>query len=229
MVSTSKVNSGGPAAQRQETVRAGVRVELVSIGWMIAEAAIGIGAGLIAQSVLLSAFGLDSLIELATGGALLWRLLTEAHGASLERVERVENRAAWIVGISLVSLCVYIVATSLLTLLVGVHAKESLVGIALAITALAIMPLLARRKRTLGAKLDSAALRGDAACSITCAYMAGALLVGLILNAALGWWWADSLAALALLWWLIPEAREALEGARAGHGACACGDDPVCE
>jgi len=90
------------------------------------------------------------------------------------------------------------------------------------------MPLLAWRKRRIATKLGSAALRGDAACSITCAYVAATLLAGLLLNAVFGWWWADSLAALALLWWLVPEAREALEGARAGHGACAC-DDDQCE
>ncbi len=86
------------------------------------------------------------------------------------------------------------------------------------------MPILARRKRAIAARIDSAALRSDAACSITCAYMAGALLVGLILTAAFGWWWVDSLAALALLYWLIPETREALEGAHAGRGGCGCGD-----
>ena len=87
------------------------------------------------------------------------------------------------------------------------------------------MPVLAWRKRAIAAPLGSAALRGDAACSITCAYMAGTLLVGLTLTALFGWWWADSLAALGLLLWLVPEAREAITGARAGHGACACGAD----
>lgn len=91
------------------------------------------------------------------------------------------------------------------------------------------LPLLARCKRTIAARIDSAALRGDAACSITCAYMAGTLLVGLALNAAFRWWWVDSIAALALLYWLIPEAREALASARAGRGGCCCGDDDCCQ
>jgi divalent metal cation (Fe/Co/Zn/Cd) transporter len=90
------------------------------------------------------------------------------------------------------------------------------------------MPLLAWRKRTIAARLESAALRGDAACSMTCAYMAATLLVGLVLTAALGWWWADSMAALAFLYWLQGEAREALDRARAGRGGCGCGD-PSCE
>jgi divalent metal cation (Fe/Co/Zn/Cd) transporter len=156
---------------------------------------------------------------------LLWRLVTEARGASLERVERAENRAAWVAGIGLVLLCVYVVVISAVSLLIRNQAERSPVGIGLAVAALIIMPLLAWRKRVIAAQLDSAALRGDAACSITCAYMAGTLLVGLALNALFGWWWADSVAALALLYWLVPEAREALEGARAGRSACECGDD----
>jgi len=90
----------GPA--RERAVRAGVRLELVTIGWMAVEAVVGIGAGILARSVLLTAFGLDSVIELVTGGVLLWRLLTEARNQSVERVERAEQRAAWIAGIGLV-------------------------------------------------------------------------------------------------------------------------------
>jgi divalent metal cation (Fe/Co/Zn/Cd) transporter len=187
---------------------------------MAAEAVIAISAGIAAQSVLLTAFGLDSVIELVTGGTLLWRLATEARGGSLEHVERAENRAAWVTGVALLLLCIYVVATAALSLLTRTHAESSLIGIGLALVAVVGMPLLAWRKRVIAAPLGSAALRGDAACSITCAYMAGTLLVGLTLNALFGWWWADSLAALGLLYWLAPEAREALEGARAGHGAC---------
>jgi divalent metal cation (Fe/Co/Zn/Cd) transporter len=88
----------------------------------------------------------------------------------------------------------------------------------LAVAALVIMPLLARRKRVIAVRIDSVARRGDAAWSITWAYMAAALLVGLTLNAAVGWWWADSAVALSSPYRLIPEGREALEGARAGRG-----------
>jgi divalent metal cation (Fe/Co/Zn/Cd) transporter len=215
----------GVAGGRGGQVRAGVRVEVVTVAWMAAEAAIAIGAGVAAQSVLLTAFGLDSVIELVTGGALLWRLATEARGGSLARVERAEHRAAWVAGVGLMLLCVYVVATSALSLLTGHRAESSTVGIALALVAVVGMPLLAARKRAIAARLGSGALRGDAACSITCAYMAVTLLVGLALNALLGWWWVDAVAALALLYWLVPEAREALEGARAGRAGCACGED----
>ena len=160
-----------------------------------------------------------------SGGALLWRLVTEAKGGSLERVEWAEHRAAWVTGIALVLLCGYIVATAALSLLTHTHAEFSFIGITLALVAVVGMPVLAWRKRTIAAPLSSPALRGDAACSITCAYMAGTLLVGLTLNALFGWWWADSLAAVSLLYWLVPEAREAIEGARSGKDACTCGED----
>jgi divalent metal cation (Fe/Co/Zn/Cd) transporter len=202
-----------------------VRVEQLTVAWMTVEAIVAIGAGILAHSVLLTAFGLDSVIELVTGGVLLWRLTTEARGGELERVERAENRAAWVTGIALVLLCVYIVAGAGMSLWTHSRPESAPAGIALALAALAGMPLLARRKRAIAARIGSAALRGDAACSITCAYMAAALLLGLIFTDALGWWWADSVAAIGLLYWLHGEAREALEGARAGRGGCTCGDD----
>src|SRR5947209_13780163 len=95
---------------RRTAVRAGVRIEIVTVLWMTVEAAVAIGAGILARSVLLTAFGIDSVIELVTGVTLLWRLSTEAQGGSLERVERAENRAAWITGIGLIALCLYILA-----------------------------------------------------------------------------------------------------------------------
>jgi divalent metal cation (Fe/Co/Zn/Cd) transporter len=213
-----------PRRTRQAAVRAGVRIEVVTIVWMVMEAVIAIGAGIIARSVLLTAFGVDSVVELVTGGTLLWRLTTEARGGVLARVERAENRAAWITGVGLIALCIYVLVTSGLSLIAGNKPEDSYAGIGLAVVAVAFMPLLAWRKRIVAAEIDSGALRGDAACSITCAYMAGTLLVGLALNALFHWWWADGVAALALLYWLIPEAREALEGAREGRGGCSCGD-----
>lgn len=212
---------------RAASVRSGARIEIVTIVWMIVEAAVALGAGVVARSVLLTTFGIDSVIELVTGGVLLWRLSTEARGGSLERVEWAESRAAWVAGIGLSLLCLYVVASAMAGLLLHNRPESSAVGIALSIAAVVGMPVLAWRKRTIAARIDSAALRGDAACSLTCAYMAGTLLVGLALNAAFHWWWVDSVAALALLYWLIPEAREALEGARAGRGGCSRGD-PTC-
>jgi divalent metal cation (Fe/Co/Zn/Cd) transporter len=201
-----------------------VLVEIVTVAWMLVEAIVALAAGVLARSVLLTAFGLDSVIELVGGAVLLWRLSIEVRSDDLERIERAENRAAWIVGVGLVLLCVYVVATAAASLLTQTRPDASLAGLALSVAAVIVMPLLAWRKRVIAARIDSAALRGDAACSITCAYMAGALLLGLGLTAAVHWWWADSAAALGLLYWLVPEAREALDGARAGRGSCGCGD-----
>src|SRR4051794_31317708 len=211
--------------ERSVAVRAGVRVEVVCILWMVIEAVVAIGAGILVHSVLLTAFGIDSVIELVTGGVLLWRLLTEARGRSPDVVQATEVKAAWVTGLGLCFLCLYVVVFAGYNLLTRTQAEGSPVGIGLSIVALAIMPVLAWRKRTIAADIGSAALRGDAACSITCAYMAAALLFGLLINALLGWWWADSVTAVILLYWLVPEAREALEGARAGRAACACGED----
>jgi divalent metal cation (Fe/Co/Zn/Cd) transporter len=217
-----------PGHPRRQAVRAGGRVEIVTVAWMSVEAVVAIGAGLLAHSVLLMAFGIDSVIELITGGVLLWRLATEARGGSLERVERAEHRAAWVMGVGLSLLCVYIVASVGASLLTHSRPDSSIVGIALASAAVIGMPILAWRKRVIATRIDSAALRGDAACSITCAYMAATLLVGLALNATFHWWWADGVAALGLLYWLVSEAREALEGARAGRGGCSC-EDSTCQ
>jgi divalent metal cation (Fe/Co/Zn/Cd) transporter len=213
------------SASQARAARTGVRIEQITVAWMAVEAALAIGAGVVAHSLLLVAFGLDSAIELVTAIILLWRLSVQARGASLAHVEEAERRSAWVVAVALIGLCVYIVAS----VGIGLYSRErpdtSLVGLGVAAVAVIGVPLLARRKRQLGTQLDSAALRGDAACSMTCAAMAATLFVGLALNALCGWWWAESVAALVFLSWLIPEAREALEGARAGKAACACGED----
>src|SRR5438874_68727 len=154
-----------PALQRARAARAGVRIEQITIGWMTIEALVAIGSGLLAHSILLTAFGIDSVIEVVTGGVLLWRLATEARGGSLARVERAENRAAWVTGIALVLLCAYVVLSAVATLFLRVEPERSPVGIGLALVALAAMPVLAWRKRAIAARIGSAALRGDAACS----------------------------------------------------------------
>lgn len=195
-------------------VRAGVRIEIVTVVWMVVEATVAIGAGVAAGSLLLTAFGLDSIIELGSGAILLWRLSVDARGGNRARVERAEHRAAWVVAVALALLCVYVLGTALYGLVAHTRPAASAVGIALALAAVLVMPWLALTKRRLAAQLDSGALRGDAANSLTCGYMAGAVLVGLVLNAVLRWWWAEDLAALLFLVWLVGETREALEEAR---------------
>jgi divalent metal cation (Fe/Co/Zn/Cd) transporter len=209
---------------RAGQVRLGVWIELISLFWMVIEACIAITAGFAAHSVSLEGFGIDSIIELIAGGVLLWRLLVERRGGSVERIEHAERRAAWITAFSLFGLALYIVASSAFALLTRSHPQVSWWGIGLAIAAAVIMPLLWHGKLRVARQIGSAALKADAMCSITCAYMSFTLLIGLLLNTLFGLWWADSLAALVLVYFIVREGREALHEARTGE-ACSCGED----
>jgi divalent metal cation (Fe/Co/Zn/Cd) transporter len=201
-------------ADRASQVRSGVRIEVFTVLWMVVEAVVSIGAGVRAGSALLIAFGLDSIIELVSGATLLWRLAAEARGENTEQVERAERRAAWVVAIALVLLCLYVLVTALYGLITQSRPAGSLVGILIAASAVVVMPLLGVTKRRLSTRLNSGALRGDAASSFTCAYMAATVLLGVGFNAVFHWWWAESVAALVFLFWLVGETREALEDVR---------------
>ena len=120
-------------------------------------------------------------------------------------------------GWALYGLIVYIVASSVVSLIAGSRPGPSVVGIMLAAVVLVVMPVLWRWRLALAGRLHSPALRGDAACSAVCIVMAATLLVGLLLNSLFGWWWADPLAGLAMIWWIRGEANEALEAARTGR------------
>lgn len=195
-------------------VQTGVRIELITVVWMVIEMAVSIAAGIAARSVLLTAFGIDSLIELVSGGVLLWRLAVESRGGDADRVERAEQRATWVVSILLALLCLYVLTTAIYGLATGSKPEASIAGIAISAAAVLIMPYLARVKRIVATRIHSDALAGDAVNSITCAYMAGTVLLGLGLNALFGWWWADDVAALLFLVWLAHETLESFEEAR---------------
>ena len=199
---------------RLSQVQAGIRIEIITIVWMVIEMAVSIGAGVAAGSVLLIAFGLDSLIELIGGGILLWRLRVEAQSGDDERVEQAEHRAAWVIAFCLAALCVYTLVSAAYGLLSHSRPETSLAGIAVSAAAVLVMPYLAVTKRRVATRIDSDALAGDAVNSITCAYMAGTVLLGLAANAVFGWWWAESVAALLFLVWLVRETIEAFEEAR---------------
>ena len=160
------------SAQRTAQVRLGVRVEVFTVAWMVVEAVLALGAGLVAGSLLLVAFGADSIIELVSGGILLWRLAVEGLGGTLARVERAERSAAWAVAVCLGLLCLYVLVSAGYGLLTQAKPDQSLFGILVAATAVVVMPALGVTKRRLAARLDSEALRGDAASSFTCGYMA---------------------------------------------------------
>jgi divalent metal cation (Fe/Co/Zn/Cd) transporter len=213
---------------RKGDVRQGIWIELVTIAWMLVEASIAISVGFMTHSVSLQGFGIDSIVELIAGGILLWRLLVEQRGGSIERIEQAERRASWVTAISLFALSAYIVGASTLTFLTRTRPEASWWGVALALAAAIIMPLLWQSKLRIAQRIGSAALKADAACSVTCAYMSFTLLVGLLLNRFFGWWWADPLAALFLVYFLIQEGREALHEARTGE-TCHCGNEECCD
>jgi divalent metal cation (Fe/Co/Zn/Cd) transporter len=208
------------AVARDRATRLGVRLELLTVVWMSAEAALAIGAGIAARSVLLTAFGTDSVIELISGLVLLWRLDVERRAASEERINRVESRAAWISAALLVLLCVYVLSFSAAGLLLHIEPQGSALGLAVSAVALVAMPLLALGKSRANSILKSTALRADIAETTCCAYLAATTLAGVALNTVFGWWWADYAGAIVLLFWLVREAREAIEGAREGRLRC---------
>jgi len=201
-------------ATQTRNLRLGIRIEVISIIWMIIEMAVSIGGGIAARSVLLTAFGLDSLIELISGGMLLWRLRVENRGGDVDRVEEAEHRAEWIVAVTLALLCVYVLVSAIYGLITHSKPENSLLGIGISAAAVLIMPYLAMTKRRVATRINSDALAGDAVESITCAYMAGTVLAGLALNALFGWWWIEYIAALLFLGWLVRETWEAFEEAR---------------
>jgi len=209
---------------RTGQVRLGIWIELASLLWMIVEASIAMGIGFATHSVSLQGFGIDSVIELIAGSVLLWRLVLEQRGGSFEAVEQAERRASWVVAMSLFALALYIIGDSVFSSLTRSRPESSSWGIGLAIAAAIIMPVLWQGKLHIARRIGSAALKADAVCSVTCAYMSLALLVGLLLNALLGWWWADPLAALVLIYFIVQEGREALHEARTGE-TCECGKD----
>lgn len=214
-----------PAPVRQKQVRLGIGIEVVTIVWMVIEAAIALTSGFASRSVSLEGFGIDSLVELVAGGILLWRLLVESRGGSRERVEHAERTAAWITAISLFALVCYILADCAWTFFTRSHAVASWWGVGLAVAAAIIMPLLWQGKLRVAQRIGSAALKADAACSVTCAYMSLTLLAGLLLNHLFGWWWADPLAALVLVYFIVQEGREAWHEARTGEQCSCCAHD----
>lgn len=194
-------------ASRRAFLRRGVALEGVTIGYNAAEGAISVAAGLIAGSVALVGFGADSVIEVTSGMVLWWRLRAELDG---KEAQAVEGRAARWAGFLLLGLALYLVIEAARRLLTGDRPADSPVGIAVTGLSLIVMPLLARAKLRAARALDSRALRADAHETIVCAWLSLTTLVGLALNAAVGWWWADPLAGLAMVPLIVREGLEAV-------------------
>ena len=200
---------GTALTDRAAMVRRGCRLEYFTIVWNSLEGVVALVAGWMAGSIALVGFGVDSFIEVTSGAALLWRMSADAE---VQRRERNEKRALRIVALCFVGLAAYVTYESLSDL-VQKHAPErSLPGVALACVSLVVMPLLSRAKRKTGYALGSAAMNADAKQTEFCAYLSAILLGGLLLNALLGLWWADPVAALVMAPIIANEGIQRLRG-----------------
>ncbi len=196
-------------AARESEVRRGTRLQYFTIGYNSLEGLISIVAGLFAGSVSLIGFGFDSLIEVTSGAAVLWRLHHDRDPVRREQAERMTLRA---VGWCFVALAVYILYDSASTLARHEPPERSIPGIIIAVLSLVVMPLLASAKRRVAARIGSAAMRADSRQTDFCAYLSAILLCGLGLNAMCGWWWADPAAALAMVPIIAKEGLQSLKG-----------------
>lgn len=204
------------SAGREAVVRRGQLLTWGTIGYNALEAVLSIGAGIAAGSVALVGFGFDSVLELTSSVAALWRLGADA---SAHRREHTERHALRIIGVCFLVLAVYIGIDAARSLIARAAPDESTIGIAIAAASLIVMPLLARAKRRVAGQLGSQAIAAEARQTELCTWLSAILLGGLALNALLGWWWADPVAALAM----VPII--ALEGRRALRGETPCGDN----
>ena len=201
-------------------LRAGLRLEGISIAWMVIEAAVSVGAGISAGSLLLMAFGADSVIELLSASLLYWRLHRQAIGRlpSAEAVEALERRVSRATGFLLYALSLSVIAQAAYGLMHRHRAETSWVGIGVAVVAAFGMPVLAKAKIRVADAIGSRALRADAMETFTCGYLSWALLAGLAATMVFHWWWLDSAVALAVVPLLVKEGREAMTGGCGCHG-----------
>lgn len=201
---------------REDLLKRGKGLEYLTLAWNAVEAFVAIGSGVLAGSTALVGFGVDSVIESSSGAVLLWRLHETREGSERESV------ALRLVGVSFLALAVWVGWEATGALLGGEAPEESLIGILLAALSLIVMPILAREKRKVARGLASAALVADSRQTDLCAYLSAILLLGLGLNALLGWWWADPVAALCMVPIIGREGLGALRGESCScHDACA--------
>jgi divalent metal cation (Fe/Co/Zn/Cd) transporter len=194
---------------RQAMARRGRRLEYFTIVWNGLEGLIAVAAGIVAGSISLVGFGMDSFIEVTSGATLLWRMSVDADVEGRERNEKLSLR---IVGVCFVALAGYIAYESMFDLIRKTPPEDSIPGIVLACVSLIAMPILSRAKKKVGNALGSAAMKADARQTDFCVYLSTILLAGLLLNAVLGWWWADPIAALVM----VPIiAKEGIDGIKA--------------
>lgn len=213
MVSREEGGMTTPKTPR-DWMRIAYALVFVTVAYNLVEAGLALWLGFNAGSVALIGFGLDSVIEGAAAGVLLWRLRLGLRAIDQEAVATAERRVHRFVGATFFALAAYVAGQALWTLRAGNAPAESVLGVALAVVSLLLMPPLAWGKLRAAREIQSAALRAEAMETIACSYLSFTLLLGLGANALRGWWWADPIAALAMVPWLLHEGRESLEDSR---------------
>jgi divalent metal cation (Fe/Co/Zn/Cd) transporter len=204
--------------ERNKQIKRGCRLEYFTIAYNSLEGLVSIIAGLIAGSVSLVAFGIDSVIEIISGAALIWRL---QHDLNPEKREAAEQITLRIVGSCFIALAIYILYDSGVILFRHEAPERSVPGIVMASLSVIVMPLLARAKRRVASGINSAAMKADSRQTDFCTYLSVILLGGLLLNALFGWWWADPIAALIMVPIIANEGIRAVRG-RACSDGCHC-------
>jgi divalent metal cation (Fe/Co/Zn/Cd) transporter len=206
--------------ERESLVRRGLRLNYATIAYNLVEALVSIVAGLVAGSVALVGFGFDSAIELTAAAAAQWRLRADLDA---ERRERVESITVRVIGWSFLALAAYVVYDGARTLWLRARPERSVAGTTILVLSVIVMPLLARAKRRVARGLTSRALEADARQTSLCAYLSVIALAGVALNAAMGWWWADPAAALAMVPIIAKEGLDGIRGESCDDDCGACG------
>jgi divalent metal cation (Fe/Co/Zn/Cd) transporter len=192
---------------RPQLLSRALQLAYFTVAWNVVEGMVAIWAAIAAGSDALLGFGLDSGVESLSGLVLIWRLNIERNDT--DRAEEVEERALKLIGLTFFALAAFVGYQSVTTLLNGERPESSWVGIAVTILSLIVMPILARSKERVGEAMGSRAVLADSAETWACVYLSVVVLAGLALNALFGWWWADPVAALAVVGFLVKEGREA--------------------
>jgi divalent metal cation (Fe/Co/Zn/Cd) transporter len=213
----SVVSPSAATDERTALIRQAFRLEYFTLAWMTIEAGVAIGSGVAADSLTLTAFGIDSLIELASAIVLVWRLTVELrHGQTF--AENAERTASRIGGAPLFALAAYVAASAGWKLWMQQGAEFSSSGLIISVLAIPVMYFLSRHKLRLAKALDSRALRADAVEGITCGWLAFVVVGALVAQFLVGAWWVDAIASLGVVWFVIREGREAWEGEDCCHG-----------
>ena len=207
----------GHLTDRPTLIREAFRLEWLTIAWMIIEAVVALASAWVAGSVVLAAFGLDSLIELASAGVLVWRLIVELrHGQQFsEHAERIASRIS---GGLLFTLAAYVTIAAAWDLWSGGGQEFSWPGFIVALIAIPAMRYLAQRKIAVAEKIGSRALRADAMEAVTCGWLSFVVVISLAAQWAFGAWWIDGVGSLAIVWLLVKEGREAWLNEECGCG-----------